>query len=280
MFRNGVECITGVIVVQDVVQLSEQQSQKDFLGLRSDMPDGAEITAHTAEVLRLVSKSALPDVGGWVGGDSWFGSVITAVEVKKRFGVHSTWIVKQNQHCFPMKPLFAILKARFKTRPAGHWVTMKTEIAGVRLIAIAYAWSQRGVSYILSTCGSTEPSDKLYTSYFEDEFGNVGSKQILRPKIAHLLYEYLPLVDEHNKQRQKILALEKKWPTRDCWFRLLTTLIGVCIVDLHRLFRNLNHDHFKEVDILQFSDLLCKKLKDRPTRQNAKLSSSEGEVLE
>jgi hypothetical protein len=149
-----------------------------------------------------------------------------------------------------MKPLFAILKARFKTRPVGHWVTMKTEIAGVRLIAIAYAWSQWGVSYILSTCGSTEPSDKLYTSYFEDKFGNVGSKQILRPKISHLLYEYLPLVDEHNKQRQKLLALEKKWPTMDCWFHLLTTLIGMCIVDLHRLFHNLNHDHFKEVDVL------------------------------
>jgi hypothetical protein len=80
MFRNGVECITGVIVVQDVVQLSEQQSQKDFLGLRSNMPDGSEITAHAAEVLRLVSKSALSDVGGWVGGDSWFGSIVTAVE--------------------------------------------------------------------------------------------------------------------------------------------------------------------------------------------------------
>jgi hypothetical protein len=70
MFRNGVKCITGVLVVQDVVQLSEQQSQKDFLGLRSSMPDGSEITAHAAEVLHLVSKSGLPDLRGWVGGDS------------------------------------------------------------------------------------------------------------------------------------------------------------------------------------------------------------------
>jgi hypothetical protein len=118
------------------------------------------------------------------GGDSWFGSVKTAVEVKKWFGVHSTWIITQNQHCFFMRPLFAIFNARFKIHPLGHWVMMRTEIAGVRLIAIAYVWSQHGVSYILSTCGSTEPSDKLYTSYFEGEFRNVGSKQILRPKIG------------------------------------------------------------------------------------------------
>jgi hypothetical protein len=36
-------------------------------------------------------------------------------------------------------------------------------------------------------------------------------------------------VRESNKQRQKILALEKKWPTKDCWFRLLTTLVGMCV---------------------------------------------------
>jgi len=38
---------------------------------------------------------------------------------------------------------------------------------------MAYAWSQKGVSFLLSTCGSTEPSTNMYRSYFEDDFGNV-----------------------------------------------------------------------------------------------------------
>jgi hypothetical protein len=46
------------------------------------MPDKSDIMAHTAEVLRLVTNAKIPD-GGWVGGDSWFGSVMTAVEVMK-----------------------------------------------------------------------------------------------------------------------------------------------------------------------------------------------------
>ena len=79
-----------------------------------------------------------------------------------KFRVHSTWIIKQNQQWFPMKPLYAVLKARFKDRPAGHWVTFTTKISGIKLIAIAYAWCQQGVLYILSTCGSTEPSEKFY----------------------------------------------------------------------------------------------------------------------
>ncbi len=39
MFHNGVECITGLLVVQDVVQNSEQQSRKDYSVVRSNLPD-------------------------------------------------------------------------------------------------------------------------------------------------------------------------------------------------------------------------------------------------
>jgi hypothetical protein len=102
MFCNGVKCISGVLVAQDVVQNPEQQSRKSFHGERSFMPDKSDITAHTVEVLRLVESAKLP-VGGWVGGHSWFGSTTTAVEVMRRF---QTW--------FPMKALFTVLKARFK----------------------------------------------------------------------------------------------------------------------------------------------------------------------
>jgi hypothetical protein len=54
-------------------------------------------------------------------------------------------------------------------------------------MAMAYAWSQRGISYILSTCGSTKTAEKMYVSYFEDDYGNVGSKEIPRPQLAYLL---------------------------------------------------------------------------------------------
>jgi hypothetical protein len=92
------------------------------------MPDASDISAHTAEVLCLVERANIPKQG-WVGGDSWFGSVSTAVEVMNKFGVHSTWIIKQNQQWFPMKPLFAVLKANYKNKPAGHWVTFKSTIS-------------------------------------------------------------------------------------------------------------------------------------------------------
>ena len=118
-------------------------------------------------------------------------------------------------------------------------------------------------------------------SSFEDEFGNVSHKTIDRPELCHFLYEYLPLIDEHNKQRQRLLALEKSWPTRDCWFRLLVTLVGMSVVDCQRLYRNYRADKMgwstlrleddenaDDMEIRKFSDKICKTLGDR-TRQRA-----------
>jgi hypothetical protein len=98
-----------------------------------------------------------------------------------------------------------VLRARFKERPAGHWVVFRTTYQDVNVIAMAYAWSMRGTSYVISTCGSTDPCDEMCTTYFEDEHGHVSYKEISRPKLANMIYEYLPLIDEHNKQRQDLL---------------------------------------------------------------------------
>lgn len=173
-----------------------------------------------------------------MGGDAWFGSVMSVVELRKRFDVHSTFVVKNNKNYFPMEALYLILRARHGRHPAGNWVVMRTRIGGVDLIAIAFAWSKKGVSYFISTCGSTEPSPILYESKYEDEWGVPATRLIQRPKIAHFLFDYLPLIDEHNKQRQSLLALEKRWLTKDCWFRLGTTMIGMSIVDFHRWYHH------------------------------------------
>ncbi len=102
-----------------------------------------------------------------------------------------------------MKPLFAILKACYKDRPAGHWVTFQATISGVNVIAMAYACSQRGVSYILSTCGSTAPAQKMYTSYFEDNYGNVGRKEISRPGlVTYSTIIYLLLMNIINNDKK------------------------------------------------------------------------------
>ena len=270
MFRNSVECVSGCLVFQDIVQLPEVQSRKKYFGELSSLPGMEEIKATTSEVLRQVEGSGVKK-GGWVGGDAWFGSIMSSVEVYKRFGVHSTFVVKNNTRYFPMRVLHRILVARYKRRPAGHWVVMHTTIADVPIMVVAYAWSQRGVTYLVSTCGSTTVHPTKYQSKFEDDFGNIRIKDVNRPWVAHFLYEYLPLVDEHNKQRQSILNLERCWLTKDCWFRLLTTIVGMSVVDMHRWYRNkkgTKKQEDNELQIRKFSDMLCNKLEDNVRNQH------------
>ena len=196
---------------------------------------------------------------------AWFGSVVTAVEVYKRFGVHSTWVIKNNSSFFPKRALYSVLLARHGNRPAGHWVTFTTQIAGVPLYATAYAWSQKGISYFISTCGSTEKSCTPYQSWYENDFGGAEFKNLDRPKIAEFILNYLPLIDEHNRQRQSLLALEKCWPTKCCWFRLLTTIVGMSVVDEFYYYKYKDKDTY-DIGIGEFANRIAKGIKKRERR--------------
>ena len=273
--KNSVECMTGILTYQDVQMAPEKQKRKAYYYQDADnmtpelshLPERDKIAAHVAEVLRQVEGSNL-EPGGWIGGDAWFGSVQAAVETYKRFGVHSTFIIKNNCKYFPMKVLHAILSARHGERPAGNWVVMSCTIAGVDIKAIAYAWSKKGVSYFVTTCGSTEKSTHPYESKFENEFGRSDSREIGRPELLHMYYQYAPLIDQHNKERQGTLRLEKKWPTRDAYFRLIATLLGQATVDMYRFKRhvdikkkNLPRDEVDAITIEEFVDMICMSLK-------------------
>jgi hypothetical protein len=217
-------------------------------------------------VIRQSKNASVPE-GGWVGGDAWFGSIASCVALSKLLSVESTFILKQNDGLFPKRPLMAVMKARHGQRPAGHWVVMTTEISGVKLLAIAFAWSQKSIAFFISTVGTTVPAAESYATNFEDEYGNPCSKLIPRPDIVDFIYRFLPLIDSHNKSRQHLLRLEKKWPTRSCWFRLFTTLIGFSVVDLYRLYRFHDEKKWENYTILQFSDILSKGLVPRLRRR-------------
>jgi hypothetical protein len=99
---------------------------------------------------------------------------------------------------------------------------------------MAYAWSSKGVAYMVSSCGKTVMHEQSYVSRYEDEYVNVQEKELSRPAVAYFLYEFLPLIDEHNKARQSALALEKKWLTKCPSTRIQTTFLGMAVVDLQR----------------------------------------------
>jgi hypothetical protein len=75
------------------------------------MPNGMDIPAHAAEVLRQIEGAKVVE-GGWCGGGAWFGSMVTALEDNKSLCVESTWIIKGNHSFYPTAALHAVLKTR------------------------------------------------------------------------------------------------------------------------------------------------------------------------
>ena len=125
-----------------------------------------------------------------------------------------------------MKPLYTVLIARLKDRPASHWVVFQTKISGVPLIAVAYAGSQRGVSYMLSMCGSTEPAEKMYVSYFEDAYSNVSSRTSVTLNLhIFFLITFLSLTSTINSTN-KFLVLRKNDQQGTAGFIFLLLLLG------------------------------------------------------
>lgn len=109
-------------------------------------------------------------------------------------------VIKNNSTLFPKAPLLAVLTARHPTRMAGHWVTFKSEIEGVKMIAIACAWSNRDITHVLSTVGNATPCKDPHVSC-DPNIGFEGgdTKEHQRPDIIDFLFRFLPAIDTFNK---------------------------------------------------------------------------------
>ena len=100
-----------------------------------------------------------------------------------------------------------------------------------------------------------------YEMKFADEDGNVHVRYVDQPDVISKFFQDSNCVDKHNQARQYELALEKKWVTDDCWFRLATTLVGISVTDTWKLAAHhcLLARH-KETTITTFGGVLSKQL--------------------
>jgi len=80
--------------------------------------------------------------------------------------------------------------------------------------------------------GRTTPGNP-YVMRFTDGFGNLCTRDIERPDVISTFFHDSNVID--TQCRQANLALEKKWLTKDAYFRLTTSLLGINVVDTYKL---------------------------------------------
>ena len=186
-------------------------------------------------------------------GDSWFSSVRTALQFAER-GHAYVGAVKTATKFFPNLEL----EAEMEHFPSGSHIVMECDVPGkdVKLLAIGYRYNCKKTLLFVATkdAGDTLPGEP-YIAKYNDSVGNVCQREVARPAILSNYFKKSNKVDSHNHVRQGIIALEKMWVTHDCWFRLVTTLIGITATDAWKASRHQSPG--EDLSAIQFCDRLA-----------------------
>jgi hypothetical protein len=189
-------------------------------------------------------------------GDSWFTGIRVAEWAAEQGHSYFGALKTSTKHT-PYQELID----KMADFPSGSYLVLEctTPKQQHKLICIGYKYSARKVLVFLGTksAGSTKPGEP-YIARFPDANGNVAQRSVPRPDVISKYFNASNVIDSHNQSRQFELALEKRWITHDCWFRLDTTLIAMTVTDCWRAFKHampLKKD--KEITIKDFSDRMA-----------------------
>ena len=116
--------------------------------------------------------------------------------------------------------------------------------------------------------GTTEKGGP-YEARFPDKFENLCVWYVARPQVISLYFKYSNVIDVRNQSRQADLSLEKKWMAEDCYIRIYTTILGVILTHTWKLFRDRHYKGFLKVTIIEYEDILAKKMIDQAKAQQA-----------
>ena len=110
----------------------------------------------------------------------------------------------------------------------------------VKLVAIGYRYSRKTILFFVLTenAGRTD-ARAPYEMKYTDSYGNVCARSVDRPDIISKFFQSSNIIDTHNQIRQDLLHLENKWRTRNAYFWLTTTLLGIHVTDTFLLASHL-----------------------------------------
>jgi hypothetical protein len=191
--------------------------------------------------------------------DAWFGSIATAVGARKYLGEEKVKVVmnvKTNHSNFPKK----YLEDTMANWPSGSHLLLKATVENECLYAIGYKYCKsKTLCFIFNEGVSGTYPGKPYVAKWKDDNNNTKLREVPRPEVCSLYFRHSNVIDVHNQMRQKELRLEKFWVTNCGYFRLLTTVFGITIVDCWRAYcHHLNDSHrHKNIELLKFVDMVA-----------------------
>lgn len=184
------------------------------------------------------------------------------VELLNNHGFSFVGPVKTAKKNFPK--LF--LEETMKNWSGGMSLVMEGRTAsGVEVLAIGYKYNSTKVLCFVATKDAGSTLEGIpYNARYKDGYGNGAARKVPRPDIISRYFAASNVVDKHNQARQFELALEKHWVTTNCWFRIVTSIIGITVTDAWKAFKYNNGKVHADSDlpIREFADRLVWEMMD------------------
>lgn len=166
-----------------------------------------------------------------VCADSYFASVGAAMALKN-IGLRFIGVVKTATKMFPNTYL-----SNLELENRGDRQGLFSRDASGTPELLAFVWMDRDRRYFIASASSLEEG----AAYARDRWRQVDTTinaspqrvqlTVPQPKACELYYSTCAAVDQHNRDRQATLQIEKKLLTKDWSQRVNLSILGICIVD-------------------------------------------------
>ena len=212
-------------------------------GGNSHEDDDAEVGGALNNGTKLVLKLTMP---WWrtdrvVCADSYFASVQTAKELLKK-GLRFVGVVKTATSEYPM----AHLQSQ-ELEERGDRYALLTKDDNNNPFLFCFVWMDRERRYFISSGLSMQegkPQERERWRQLVTDLTTPPTKVHLvvpQPVAAEVYYDACGKIDQHNRDRQATLGLERKFRTHDWSMRVNMSILSMCLVDSWRIWMRINN---------------------------------------
>lgn len=216
----------------------------------------------TAQCLRLAKPWLFSNRQRVFAADSWFSGIRTSEAIFTLSGgrMFTVGDVKTNVSGFPKKEFIAAVP-----EGNGQWATFAATLNDIdhpllnelKMWAVAH---RRGgaVHCFIFTCGTSIMGTPMRHTIREDNDG--GADYVIARECPKVLNDYTkaqPCTDSGNRNRQHLLAMEKRFVSRSFPFRFLTFMLGITFVNVATLCKYFHSSVHKRKTFLQMVHEVC-----------------------
>jgi Transposase IS4 len=235
--ENGCEIQTAACGISGVmIRLKLVKSAEEMLHTQEPVaPDNNEELLHGTKVLKELLEPWFHSQRV-VCADSYFASVGACLELQ-RLGMRFIGVVKTATKRFPMRHLSNL---EFTSR--GERKGLVSKNADGRPHLMAYVWLDRERRYFISSAYSLQEGAPFVRNRWrqveQDRFTPPENQELTipQPQCCELYYSCCARVDQHNRDRQDTLQIERKLRTHDWSTRVNHSILSMILVDCWKVY--------------------------------------------